>query len=139
MATSVLDIKTDIPDDNKVAEALGNAKCLWDEMESYILESFGNIKKEWKFYSKKAGWSLIFKNKNKTLLYFIPCKDYFKIWFVLSEKAITAAKQASLPKQVIDTICSATSYVEGTSFGVDVKDNEDLNAVILLLEIKNGA
>ncbi len=136
MATSIFDIKTEVPNDNNVAEALGNAKHLWDKIESYIFENYNYVKKEWKYYSKKAGWSLVFKNKDSTLLYFIPCKESFRIWFVLGEKAVNTALKASLPKYVIETITTAKPYTEGRGFFVDVKEDKDLPTVMTLIEIK---
>lgn len=136
MATSIFDVKAQMPDDGSVASVLGQAKPAWDSVEDMLRETCGEIAKEWKFYSKKSGWSLVFKNKGKTLLYALPCREYFKVWFVLGAGALEAAKQAPLPKPVLEAIRTATTYAEGTSFGVDVHGMKDLEAVKLLLSIK---
>lgn len=136
MTTSIFDIKELIPDDH-LSEALGDSKKLWDQLEIHILENLADIKKEWKFYSKKAGWALVFKKKNRTLLYLTPSKDYFKVWFVFGEKASSYAKETGLPQYIIDAIFSAIPYVEGRLFSVDVKDDEHLSHVLYLLKIKD--
>lgn len=136
MATSIFDVKAQMPDDGSIASVLGQAKPAWDRMEDMLKETCRELAKEWKFYSKKSGWSLVFKNKGKTLLYTLPCREYFKVWFVLDAGALEAAKQAPLPEPVLEAICSAATYAEGTSFGVDVHGIKDLDAVKLLLSIK---
>ncbi len=136
MATSIFDVKAHMPDDGSVASVLGQAKPAWDRVEDLLRETCGEIAKEWKFYSKKSGWSLVFKNKGKTLLYTLPCREYFKVWFVLGAEALEAAKQAPLPEPVLEEVRTAITYAEGTSFSVDVHAMKDLDAVKLLLSIK---
>jgi len=137
LATSIFDVKTKMPDDNNVTEALGSAKELWDTLEAHICENYKGTKNEWKFYGKKSGWTLVFKKKGRTLLYFIPCKDYFKVFFVFGNKAINAAKDTLLPEQVMKHILEATTYAEGTSFDIEVKNEQDLESVYKLLKIKD--
>lgn len=137
LATSIFDVKAQIPNADNLTEALGSAKGLWDTLKTHINENYKGTKNDWKYYSKKSGWTLVFKKKSKTLLYFIPCKDYFKVFFVFGEKAINAAKNAHLPEQIIKHILEATTYVEGTSFDVEVKNEQDLESVYILLKIKD--
>lgn len=137
MATSIFDVKEQIPDDDNIAEVLGNTKKLWDTLKTHIFENYKGVKDEWKFYSKKSGWTLVFKKKSRTLLYFIPCKEYFKVFFVFGENAINAAKNSRLPEQIMKRIFEAATYVEGTSFDVDVKNEQDLESVYTLLKIKD--
>jgi len=125
-----------MPGDSSLAEALGNAKKLWDTLEASIRAKHADAKSEWKFYSKKSGWILVFKKKSRTLLYAVPCEGYFKVFFVFGKKAVDAAKNAPLPEQIVKHILEATPYVEGTSFDVEVKREQDLESVYLLLKIK---
>ncbi len=137
MATSIFDKKELMPDDGQLSEVLGDSKSLWDTLDTYILEHHKGIKKEWKFYSNKAGWCLVFKKKSRTLLYLTPSKDYFKVWFVFGEKATYYAKESGLPKYIIDTILLATPYTEGRLFSIDINEDKQLNDVLLLLKIKD--
>ncbi len=136
MAASLFHEKAVIPNDSMVEAVLSDKIEVWHQLESHIFKNYKDIKKEWKFYSQKSGWSLLFKDKRRTLLYMVPFEGYFKAWFVLSEKAIAAARNAALPEKVLETICSAASYVEGTLFAVDVKSEQDLLPVFVLLKIK---
>ncbi len=136
MAASLFHEKAIMPSDSMVAAVLNDKKEIWDLLESHITNNYKDIRKEWKFYSKKSGWSLLFKDKRRTLLYIIPFDGYFKAWFVLSEKAAAIAKNSALPEEVLETICAAASYVEGILFDVDVKSQQDLLTVFTLLQIK---
>lgn len=136
MATSIFDSKAQIPREADLIEALGSSKGLWNHFEAYIFEKHKDIKKEWKFYSKKSGWTLVFKNKDRTLLYFIPCKDFFKVLFVFGEKAISTACASDLPQGIIEKILSSPSHTEGTSFDIDINNSQDMQNAIELLQIK---
>lgn len=136
MATSFFCDKAIIPDDNMVDIVLAHKKAFWDELKTYVLENYQDVNQSWKYYSKKAGWSLVFKTKNRALFYFIPCDGYFKILLVFGEKAVKAAEQSSIPEYIKEAISAAIPYVEGKSFFVDVKDEKVLNAIFTLLKIK---
>ena len=139
MAASIFDDKATIPNDAMVDTVIANTNGLWNTLKSHVLISYPGINQEWKFYSKKAGWSLVFKQNKRTLFYFVPCGGYFMIAFVLSEKAEKIAEQSSIPEHIKKIIASAASYVEGKSFFVDVKDEKDLEPVFTLLKIKEDS
>jgi len=137
MATSIFCTKAQAPTDEDIAEAMGKTKELWNTFKTRIGEEYTGVKNEWKFYSKKSGWILVFKKNKRTLFYLVPCKDYFRVFFVFGEKAIDAAKNAHLPEDVLKNILEAPKYIEGTSFDIDVKQEQDLNIVDTLLKIKD--
>jgi len=137
MATSFFDNRAIIPDDSIVDAVLVDTKSLWDKLKAHVLENYQGINQIWKYYSKKSGWSLVFKIKDRTLFYFIPCDGYFKISLVFGEKAVKAAAQSSIPECIKDTIFAAIPYIEGKSFFVDVKNEKDLESLFVLLKIKN--
>ena len=136
MATSIFDDKTTIPDDGMVDVILADTKTLWDKVKSHVDENYSGLDKEWKFYSKKSGWSLVFKQKKRTLFYFVPCKGYFMIALVFGEKAEKAAIQSPISDHIKESISAATAYVEGKSFFVDVKEEKDIESIFTLLKIK---
>lgn len=138
MATSIFDVKAQMPNDNNITEALGSAKELWDKLEAHIFKNYQDTKTEWKFYSKKAGWSYIIKSGKRTLLYLIPQDGYFKITFVFGEKAVTEAKKANLPESILHSIEEAMPYVEGRSFMIEVRGKEDIEISKILLMIKES-
>lgn len=138
MATSIFDNKATIPNDEMVGTFLANTNELWNRLKLYVMENCQGISQEWKFYSKKAGWSLIFKRNKRTLFYFVPCDGYFMIALVFGEKSEKVAEQSSIPEHIKKAIASATSYAEGKSFFVDVKNEADLEPLFTLIKIKES-
>lgn len=137
MATSFFDDKGTMPSDAMVEAVLGDAKPLWDQVRAYASDHFPRFAHEWKFYSKKAGWSLVCRAKDKTLFYFLPREGYFMIFLVFGVKAWKAAEQSPIPEHMKETIAAAPRYAEGTSFFIEVKDKMDVAPVCMLIKIKD--
>lgn len=136
MSLSVFGEKAMMPNDEMVGQVCLDSKRLWDGIKNHIAATCENGKEEWKYYSKSAGWTLVMKSGKRTLLYLIPLNGSFKVNFVFGEKAAALAQQSELPESVRSLILEAKPYMEGRSFQVDVKTEEDLDVVIRLLEMK---
>jgi len=136
MTLSIFDNKLKQPADNEIAIVLDKAKQLWDELKECLVKNYNNILEEWKYYGKTSGWTLSLKHQKRTILYLFPCEGFFIVLFVFGKKATVAAKQSSLPKNILNAIRRAKPYVEGRSFRVEVKSAEDLENVKKLAGIK---
>jgi len=136
MSLSAFGDKTVKPDEDAVAAVIGRTAPLWEDAKGH-LAGYGNVSEEWKFYSKKAGWTLVVKSGERTLVYLIPQNGHFKTNFVFGGKAVEAAKKADLPASVIGKIEEARQYAEGRSFMIDVKDPDDVGIVAELIRIKD--
>lgn len=126
-----------MPDNESLANVLGSTRTLWNRLFEYAEEK-SNALGEWKFYSKKAGWSYVVKSGKRTLFHMIPQDGYFKLTFVYGEKAVEKAKESNIPEHIICCIEEAAPYVKGRSFMVDVKNDTDIEIVKQLLLIKEG-
>ena len=138
MSLSIFGEKAVMPDEEMLAEALAGSKIFWDGLKSHVAANCGNFSEEWKFYSKKAGWSLVVKSKKRTILYLIPQDSYFKANFVFGEKAVAAAQSAGLPEWLLTQIAEAKPYVEGRSFMIDVRGETDADTARKLIAIKHA-
>ena len=136
MATSMFDDKAITPTDDMVDLAIGESKPLWDKLQSYVEENYQGLLSEWKMYSKKSGWNLVFKQKKRTLFYFVPCNNHFIIAFVLGEKAVETALQSPISEKAKAEVGEADICAMGHSFFVYVKAEQDLDDVFTLLKIK---
>ena len=58
MAWSVLDDKSRMPDDERLADVLGKSKGLWDAILAHLAEQYPGVQSEWGFPGAKYGWSL---------------------------------------------------------------------------------
>jgi len=136
MALSVFEDKALMPSLEDVAEVLGDAKVLWDDIVDYIEKVYGQFTEEWKHYGKASGWTLLLKLKKRTILYLFPQNGYFIIQFVYGEKAIEKALGSDLPEAIMASIKAASFYVEGRSFRVDVRCSSDVSWITKLIDVK---
>ena len=81
----------------ELTAALGPAKALWDQLLARLADEFNLTVQEWNSYSRKAGWSLRLKLKDRNILYLTPCQECFYVSFALGDKAVEAARESGLP------------------------------------------
>ena len=136
MPLSIFGEKTAVPNEEMITRYLADSKALWDDIKGHVIANCGNVSEQWKYYSKKAGWSLVVKSGERTILYLIPQDDFFKVNFVFGEKAAAAAETTGMPESVIIQIREATPYIEGRSFMFDVKSKANAAIAKRLIDIK---
>ena len=124
------------PTPEELATALGPTATIWNKLVGCLADEYGLNVQEWNSYSLKAGWSMRLKLKKRNILYMSPCKDYFRVAFILGDKAVKAARQIKLPKSVAEAIEDAPRYPEGTGVRLIVKRMSDLPAIQKLAAIK---
>jgi hypothetical protein len=125
-----------LPTASQIAAVLGDSAQPWRQLIDWLVTEKGIDEQEWKSISPKYGWSLRVKLKKRTVAYLGPCTDCFRASFVLGDKAVAAARQASLPKTVLTAINEARRYAEGTGLQLIVRRASDLPAIQKLVEIK---
>ena len=136
METRIFMDKSIEPDNNRLAEGLGEKNRLWESLKKYLADKYDNMQEEWKFYGQKHGWTLKVKQKKRTIFYLIPFEDLFKISFVFGDKAVAAAEKSDLPKHLITELKNARKYMEGRGLQVEVKLPADIENIKKLIEIK---
>jgi hypothetical protein len=114
----------------------GPAKALWDQLLAGLADERNLTVQEWNSYSRKAGWSLRLKLKDRNILYLTPCRGSFFVSFALGDKAVEAARQSRLPPSVIKTINEAKRYAEGTGIRIEMKKPKDIEIAKQLAAIK---
>jgi hypothetical protein len=123
------------PTEAELGAELGAGKTLWDKLVSDLTAEHG-LAQEWNSYSKKAGWSLRLKRKDRNIVYLSPLRGFFRASFALGDKAVNAALAGGLPKPVIKLIKEAKRYAEGTAVRIDVNGVADVEVVKKLAAIK---
>ena len=138
MAVSFFDNKTIMPDEGMIADALGSAYALWDEIRGHVQSTYPAVTGEWKHYGKAAGWSYKLISKKRNLLFFVPLKDCFRLRIVLGEKAVACVEADDvLPDDIKEAFRAATPYAEGRSIDIDINRHEQLETIKRLLSIKH--
>ena len=123
MAISIFDNKAVMPDDSMVADALAESYPLWVDLKNYVKENYPNVTEEWKHYGKSSGWVFKLLSKKRSLLFFIPKSECFRIRFGISEKTVPCIETADLPDGIKEAVRIATPYTEGRSIDLDFSQN----------------
>lgn len=136
MLTNAFIGKAEQPTETELTAALGPAKAAWNKLLANLADSFGIVDREWNSYSRKAGWSLRLKRKQRNIVYLSPGEGCFLASFALGDKAVRAALQAGLPSAVAKSIKESKRYAEGTGVRLEVKSLNDIVALNKLVAIK---
>lgn len=136
MTLSAFPDKSKTPKDKELTEALRRTSTHWEKLKALLRSQYEPLTEEWKFYSKKWGWTLQLKRKSRAILYLTPHQGYFAAGLVLGEKAVKAARDSNLPDSVLKAIDSATKYAEGRGIRIEVKTKKDINVVEKLAAVK---
>ena len=129
--------KSERPNRDELAAALGATNALWDELASDLARENQIDVQEWKSSSPKAGWSLRLKRGERTIVYLIPLQGAIQAALVLGDRAVKAAQQSALPARVRRIIAEAPRYAEGTGVRITVTWPEDVLAIKKLVRIKS--
>jgi len=127
--------KPEKPSEQDLAAVLGPAKAVWDQLVADLAGEGVDVQ-EWNSYSRKAGWSLRLKHKERNIVYLTPSRDCFMASFALGDKAVKAARQSGLPKRVLAILDTAKRYAEGTAVRIEVKGFKDIAIVKKLAVMK---
>jgi hypothetical protein len=124
------------PTEDELCAALGTTKKLWDQLAAELANELGVDIPEWNSYSRKAGWALRLKYKDRNIVYLSPHRGCFTASFALGDKAVQAARRSKLPKRVLTIIKQAKRYAEGTAVRIEVNEAEDVAVVKTLAALK---
>ena len=92
--------------------------------------------REWKFYGKKAGWTLALAHKKRRVFHLIPQSGFFTAVFTLGKQAVVAAQHSGLPEEILSAIADAREYAEGRSIRLNVATPDDVAVVKQLSVLK---
>lgn len=129
--------KANQPTEAELHAALGPSTKLWKEFVRWMAEEEGVALQEWKgICVHKYGWSLRLKQKSRNIVYLGPGEGCFMVSFVLSDKALQAAKGTHLPQAVADILAAAPHYPEGYGVRLVVHRAGDLPAIRKIAAVK---
>lgn len=125
------------PTDAEIAAALGPTAGLWKDFVQWMADKAGVAEQEWKgIIVKKYGWSLRLKQKKRNIVYLGPGEGCFMVSFVLSDKALDAAKKLKLPEAAAKEIATAQRYPEGNGIRLVVSKASHLRAIRTIATVK---
>jgi hypothetical protein len=136
MALSAFDDKSTNPSRGDLADVLGEAIGMWDQIIADIGSRFDPLAQDWGFSGKKWGWSLRLKHKKRAVLYLTPSNGFFYAGFALGRKAVDQAHDSDLPPSILETIDNSPTYAEGRGARLEIRTRVDVRSVCRLAEIK---
>ena len=128
--------KTIHPTPEELSAAIGPTAKLWQQLVEAITREQEGIYQEWHSLKPKYGWTLLLMLKKRRIVYLGPRNGSFLVAFILSDKAVAAARASRLPTRVQKLIDEAPHYAEGTGLRFELKDAKDLPAIRKLARIK---
>jgi len=128
--------KSSQPTEKQLQEVIADTYEYWNEVKTRITELYGDTKGEWKFYSKKSGWTLKTLLKKRNLFFFQPFMNYFSLTFVFGNKAVNVIEGSDVSEPLKKVLRDSTKYAEGRSLLIMVKTRNDLFDVNKLIDIK---
>ena len=136
MAGPVFPDKSHLPTGADLKSVLGRSKIHWDKLTAFAAEAAPGEQPEWKYYSKKGGWTFVVKGKRRNLVYMCPLAKCFSANFAFGEKAVKATAASDLPVDVIKMVRNAQKYPEGRAVRYEVRTAADVKVVKKLIRIK---
>ncbi len=124
------------PTDEDLSAALGPARGPWDYFLEQLAGEHHLTTQEWTSYSPKAGWALRMKRNKRNIVYLSPCKDCFRVSFILGDRAIKVAREAGAPARILAALEEAKRYPEGSQVILEVKKAADLTGIGGLVSAK---
>jgi hypothetical protein len=128
--------KTHQPTEQDLAEVIGRPKVHWDTLKTFVIDEYGPLTPQWKFYTKKSGWTFVLRGKKFNLLYLSPSVKFFRAGFLYSEKAAAAAEDSNLPDDIKEMVATAKKYPEGRAIGFDVTNKKQVALIKRLIRIR---
>lgn len=128
--------KSNEPTELDLKEVLSDTYNLWTDIKLTISSQYGSTISEWKFYTKKTGWTLKTLLGKRNLFFFKPYNKYFTLTFVFGDKAVNAVEDSDVSENLKQTLREAKKYAEGRGISVEVKNKKNVKDVLKLLDIK---
>ncbi|HMT30067.1 MAG TPA: DUF3788 domain-containing protein [Bacteroidia bacterium] len=128
--------KAVVPTEENVLSALGNTYDLWQTLVLFVKKSSPQVFEEWNFSGEKFGWSFRIKDKKRVVVYFLPRDKFFKVAFVFGQKATDLILKSTISDSIKTELKSAKVYAEGRGIRIEIRDQNQLDDIKHLIEIK---
>ncbi|MFC1564752.1 DUF3788 domain-containing protein [candidate division KSB1 bacterium] len=136
MEFSVFEYASGMPDEAALKKALGDSFIFWQDIKDTLTDEYGEFSEEWKCPMKKHGWGLRLKKKKRNIIYLGPLNGYFRIAFILGDRAVLAVEDSALPDSIKEELKSSKKYMEGKIIRLEVRSPEDVKIIKILARIK---
>lgn len=137
MAKSIYLDRAMQPDELMLAAVFGAQKQYWDEFIFHVSEAYPAFSKEWKYYGKAWGWSLVLKSKTKTLCYLTPATECFQVSIIFNDRGRALVAGAALPKAIAQAVEAAKDNPKNIPYDFAIKEADDMDIAQKLIEARS--
>ena len=123
------------PTAEEIARALGESAGLWEQLTTFIRESYG-IEPTYVPPSKNYGWEVKYRKGGKTLVSLTPDRGGFTALVVLGEEETRAARELDLGQHVRRVFADARQLRDGRWLFVRIESDRDVDDIERLLAVK---
>lgn len=124
------------PDELSLKQTLGLNFPFWEAIQNAV-QDLGKVEKEaWHYSGEKHGWSYRISDKKRVLVYSLPRSGYFKVAFVFGDKALEEIQHSAIDPAIVKELLAAKKYAEGRGIRIDVKNEDVLEDILKLLNLK---
>ena len=136
MSGSVFNEQLVEPDEKMLISELGTSYSIYKTIKSEIEGFKDGIQPIWKFYGKKNGWLLKLLSGKKNVLFVVPQKKYFRISFTFGESVFDEIMNSNISEKLKNEFSQANKYAEGRTIQLAVENEEMLQDIMTLINIK---
>jgi len=137
MDKPILSDKNVVPDDKLLASHLKDKMNLWLKLLHEISGKFSSTSGSWNYYNDGKSWLFKMVQKKKTLFWAGLHEDCFRVTFYFGDKAEPVLNDSDLPQSLKDDFKIAKRYGAIRAITMKIMNNEDLDIVFKLSEIKS--
>ena len=127
---SIFSDKNKTPATNDLIKSLGDTYQFWQVIFDYVILKYPKGVEEWNYSGDKFGWSFRVKDKKRILIYMLPRDKFFKVAFVIGQKAVDLILKSPISNEIKLELQSAKVYAEGRGIRIDIK------SVLIMQDIK---
>jgi len=139
MSIGVFNDKSIQPSDSEVAEMISVHFPLWEQLIQSVRRQYA-VSEDFKFlYGKSYGWARRFKVKGQLLVSLFPTQGGFTAQVNLGTDEVEKALGMKMSGNIVQAIERATPFAEGRWLFIQVENQDDLQDVLRLVELRAQA
>ena len=140
MEKSVLSDPLTEPNEEILFSIIGDKSIFWQKIMEYLHKNHSDVSEVWRYYNDGKSWLFRTLKKKKTIFWIKVLEETFRIGFYFSDKAESLIENSDLPKEIKDNFRNSKEIRMGKgairSIAIEMKDTEDVENVIKLIELK---
>jgi hypothetical protein len=138
MSEQLLRDENIFPNEQVIADALGEVMTAYQAFEQVLEEHFPSLSCEWRYYKDGKSWLCKGTEKKKTVFWLSVWDGFFKLSFYFTEKTRTGVMELEINEELKNQLQNATLIGKLLPLIIDVVAESQLSDVMAVLKYKAG-